>query len=70
MAICRFSPVSDVFVSVTDGRFECCACRLNERETYETRFQQDMVEHLEEHKAAGHKVPPEAISGLSYRPKL
>lgn len=70
MAICRFGPSSDVFVAnADDGRVECCACRLNDRSTYSTMSKQDMIEHLEDHMAAGHKVPPDAFADLSRRPK-
>jgi len=66
MAICRFSPQSDVFVSLSEsGQVECCACRLNKRATYATPLRQEMIAHLKEHLAAGHKVPPEAIVELA-----
>jgi len=69
MAICRFGPTSDVFVDFKNGMYECCACRLNEMETFSTRFQDDMREHLEDHEAEGHKVPAEAFTGLNLKPK-
>ncbi len=66
MAICRFSPSSDVFVSVEDdGNVECCACRLNNRGTFRTPLRDEMVHHLKEHLGAGHKVPPEAFVELA-----
>ena len=70
MAICRFSPSSDVFVSLEDnGMLECCACRLQDRGTYSTQLRDEMVSHLKEHLAAGHKVPPEAIVELAHASK-
>lgn len=70
MAICRFSPSSDVFVSLEDdGNVECCACRLQERTTYRTPLRQEMISHLKDHLAAGHKVPPEAIVELAHPSK-
>ena len=70
MAICRFGPQSDVFVSVGDNNvLECSACRLNNRETFSTPLRAEMVGHLKEHLAAGHKVPAEAIEELAHAPK-
>lgn len=58
MAICRFSPQSDVFVDYgAEGRLECIACRLDGRSTYRALDKRAMIEHLEEHQASGHKVP-------------
>jgi hypothetical protein len=66
MAICRFSPQSDVFITVEDnGRIECCACKLNDRGTYSTPLRNEMLHHLKEHLAAGHKVPSQAFVDLS-----
>lgn len=69
MAICRFGPSSDVFLSYADdGQVECIACRLNARATYRTADKAAMVDHLENHLAAGHKVPPDAFADLTRRP--
>lgn len=66
MAICRFSPHSDVFVTLEDsGTLECCACKLNNRTIYSTPLRNEMMHHLKEHLAAGHKVPPEAFVELT-----
>jgi hypothetical protein len=70
MAIARFGDNSDVFVAYADdGRIECNACRLNSRATYRAIDKKSMVDHLEAHIDAGHKVPPEAFEDLTRRPK-
>jgi len=70
MAIARFGENSDVFVVYADGgQIECSACRLNGRGTYRTNDRNAMVEHLEDHVDAGHKVPPDAFADLTRRPK-
>lgn len=69
MAICRFGPNSDVFLSYADdGQVECIACRLNARATHRTTDKAAMVDHLEDHLAAGHKVPPDVFADLTHRP--
>lgn len=65
MAICRFSPSSDVFVTEDVSLLECCACKLNNRAIYSTPLRSEMIHHLKEHLAAGHKVPPEAFVELA-----
>lgn len=70
MAICRFSPTSDVFVTLEEnGVLECSACRLNNRGVFSTPLRAEMVSHLKEHLSAGHKVPSEAIEELAHAPK-
>lgn len=69
MAICRFGPKCDVFLSnADDGRIECIACSLNDRETHRALDNKAMIEHLEEHVAAGHKVPAEVFEALNPQP--
>lgn len=58
MSYARFDPTSDVYVyeSVSLGRFVCFACWLDRRpgtRSFKTRT--EMVVHLREHLAAGHK---------------
>lgn len=67
MSYARFGYDSDVYVfGLSDGGFECCGCRLSEATLASQRFddRQDLLLHLQDHKAAGHKVPPYAITRL------
>ena len=71
MSYCRFGEDSDVymlanlFCGVT-----CCSCRLNPMEggfwnaSQGFLSPQEALEHLQEHKAAGHLVPQYAIERL------
>ena len=53
---------SDVYVFVSVAGLTCCGCFLGDRwDFYST---QQMVDHLEEHIAAGHNVPPTLIPEL------
>jgi len=58
----RLGPDSDVYV-VNGGRaLECTWCRLgNEQKDFTS---EEMIAHLTEHVAAGHKVPWEAFERL------
>lgn len=55
---------SDVYVYLSVyGYLDCCGCALDKQGTacYST---DEMIAHLEEHKAAGHHVPQETIDDL------
>jgi len=55
MAYARFSN-ADVYVFMsTSGHLECCGCRLGDQWSFDSTAA--MVEHLAEHRAAGHDVP-------------
>lgn len=55
MAYARFS-YADVYVFMsTSGHLECCGCALGDE--WEFGSTQAMVDHLAEHRAAGHDVP-------------
>jgi len=55
MAYARFSN-ADVYVFMsTSGHLECCGCHLGEQWAFDSTAA--MVEHLAEHRAAGHNVP-------------
>jgi hypothetical protein len=55
MSYARFS-YSDVYVFMsTSGHLECCGCRLGDEWAFDST--QAMVDHLAEHRAAGHDVP-------------
>ena len=55
MSYSRFSH-ADVYVFMsTSGHLECCGCRLGDQWAFDST--QAMVDHLAEHRAAGHYVP-------------
>lgn len=55
MSYARFS-YADVYVFMsTSGHLECCGCILGDQWAYDST--QAMVDHLAEHRAAGHDVP-------------
>jgi hypothetical protein len=63
MAYCRFGRDSDVYVFETEGGIECCRCSLAGG-TFEAGGAAEMIEHLLEHRTAGHAVPDEALVEL------
>lgn len=55
MAYARFS-YADVYVFMNvSGHLECCGCLLSDQWKYDST--QAMVDHLAEHRSAGHDVP-------------
>ena len=55
MAYSRFS-YADVYVFMSvEGHLECCGCILGDQWGFDST--QAMVDHLAEHRAAGHDVP-------------
>jgi hypothetical protein len=68
MAVCRFNDDSDVYVyySVLGG-IDCCGCILLGRGAFVARDEAAMITHLNEHVAAGHKVPAKAFERLAQR---
>jgi hypothetical protein len=67
MSYARFGPNSDVYVYADVGGYlNCCGCILSNNRTAPSAFDTtaEMLEHLEQHKAAGHQVPDYCISGL------
>lgn len=61
MAYSRFGD-ADVYVYMGKDALCCCACFLDKAWDYYST--QTMVDHLEEHIAAGHWVPPTLIPEL------
>ena len=54
---------SDVYVFLSvGGHLECCGCLLSDEWSYATT--DEMIAHLEEHRAAGHHVPEDCIEDL------
>ncbi len=55
MSYARFG-CGDVYVFMsTSGHLECCGCILGDQWSFAST--QEMVDHLAEHRAAGHDVP-------------
>lgn len=48
------------------GHLECCACILHKQDwsSFQAYSTQEMVEHLEEHKVAGHYIPEHVVGDL------
>jgi hypothetical protein len=62
MAYARFS-YADVYVFMsTSGHLKCCGCSLSNQWAYDST--QAMVDHIAEHRAAGHNVPAELEQDL------
>jgi hypothetical protein len=56
MSYARMGEDSDVYVYQTWGGLTCCYCwLLPEKPLYSTA--REMLKHLDEHRATGHKVP-------------
>lgn len=66
MSYVRFSEKSDVYVYLDiAGYLCCCGCRLwPEMDRWEYYSTEDMIDHLKQHEAAGHKVPGYTYEGL------
>lgn len=58
MSFARMSDESDVYLyySVYD-KWTCCGCLLRDRRNAEYDTPQELIAHVEAHRAAGHKVP-------------
>ncbi len=64
MSYARFGPNSDVYVYEDVGGFLCCMrCDLSDAGK-RTNSRGEMIEHLEAHRRAGHKVPDDATEEL------
>lgn len=63
MSYARFSD-ADVYVFLSEMGLECCGCWLNPSSSWTYYSTQTMVDHLEEHIKAGHKVPATLIPEL------
>ena len=64
MSFVRFSEHSDLYIySHYLGYIECCGCSLYG--TYEAHSLEDLILHVKEHRAAGHKVPKEFEESLA-----
>lgn len=62
MAYARFSN-ADVYVFMSvNGHLECCGCSLGDEWSFGST--QAMVDHIAEHRAAGHDVPADLEADL------
>lgn len=64
MSYCRWSRESDVYVYASAQAIVCCACSLGARTDFEAILRSEMLRHLKEHEAAGHRVSAEAVARL------
>jgi len=64
MAYCRFSDGDVYLYHHTDGYVECCACGLQSNNNLKLASFEAAIEHLYQHRAAGHAFPEEAIEWL------
>lgn len=73
MSYCRFSNDSDIYLFCnTAGYYECCACKLAKREwdSFTCKTRKAIINHLDKHLKAGHKVPPRSFARLFKEQKL
>lgn len=57
-------PGSDLYIfDSTSGGIECCFCRLFPKDDFVAQTQEEMIEHIEAHVAAGHHVRPSLRRG-------
>jgi hypothetical protein len=64
MAYARFARDSDVYVYEADGEFLCMRCDLSNGREMRTALRSKMLEHLQSHQRARHKVPEDTIEQL------
>lgn len=65
MSYARFGPDSDVYVFGTATGYECCRCAFQPPSSHEVATAAEMIAHLREHRAAGHRVPEDAFEDLA-----
>ena len=65
MSYARMGPDSDVYVyGSVNGSYECCMCSLSKQGGQSFDCIEEVLDHLKDHKAAGHKVPGYCIDRL------
>ena len=68
MAYARFAPDCDVYVFAggpAGFALECCACSLVVPSgSFCAKSTDEMVKHLRDHQAAGHKVPEDTFKAM------
>lgn len=65
MSYCRLGDDSDIYIYESRNHIVCCMCLFHNREGDE-KFQKrsHMINHIEKHFRAGHKVPLYAIERI------
>jgi hypothetical protein len=66
VSYCRFVE-ADVYVFMhVGGHLECCACILHKEDwgSFQADSTQKMIDHLIEHKNAGHHIPEHVYANL------
>lgn len=66
MSYCRWGSNSAVYVypDASLGGITCCGCPSNDDEDFNCRTHEEMIVHLDEHRAKGHPVPDYAFERL------
>ena len=66
MSYSRWSKDCDIYSFYNvDNKIECCGCILEDH-TVEFDTVEEFIEHLREHKKAGHKVPDHLFDKKTY----
>ncbi len=74
MSYSRWGPDSDIYMfENVEGYIECMVCMLLNKSGMATKLESmkftkrsDAIEHLNDHRSAGHKVPKRAIERLKF----
>lgn len=56
MSYCRFSN-ADAYIYEAEEGFTCCGCRIAESGMFVCETELEMIEHIAQHRKAGHFVP-------------
>ena len=66
MSICRFGNHSDVYAFYSiNNKIVCCGCRINNGDQWDCEEDHEMEQHLQDHIAAGHRVPEYALERVA-----
>lgn len=60
MSYCRFTESDAYIFRNLKGEIECCACALMSLEIYKSFYaytEEEMLEHIAEHRSDGHDIP-------------
>ena len=64
MSICRWSDVSDIYMTYSSGGLTCWECPANDGDDFKMAGQGDAIRHLFDHSSIGHKVDWSALPTL------
>ncbi len=56
MSYCRFSE-ADAYIFASGDKIHCCWCMLDESGADFVGTEEEMLEHVAKHRAAGHDIP-------------